>query len=109
MDSTPHSSASWSSFARIVTSRRSWALALAVLLLSLGFMIGVGENDSAGSAQSSVPPDAESARVTELLAQFPGADTAPVLVVVTRSDGAALTATDLDAAQQTVNGIVTLT
>ncbi|MCQ4127488.1 MMPL family transporter [Rhodococcus erythropolis] len=105
MDSTSPSSASWSNFARIVTTRRSWALALAVLLLSLGFMIGVGENDSAGSAQSSVPPDAESARVTELLAQFPGADTAPVLVVVTRGDGAALTATDLDAAQQTVNRV----
>ncbi|MGB6049901.1 MAG: MMPL family transporter, partial [Rhodococcus sp. (in: high G+C Gram-positive bacteria)] len=79
----------WSRFARIVTSRRSWALALAVVVLSLGFMAAVGENESAGQAPSSVPPEAESAQVTDLLAQFPDADTAAALLVLSRSDGAA--------------------
>ena len=93
----------WSRFARIVTSRRSWALALAVVVLSLGFMAAVGENESAGQAPSSVPPEAESAQVTDLLAQFPGADTAAALLVLSRSDGAALSAADLDAGQQALD------
>ncbi len=90
----------WNRFARIVTSRRSWALSLAVVILSLAFMAIVGENDSAGQAPSSVPTSADSAQVTELLAEFPGADTAPVLLVVSRDDGAALTPSDIEAAQQ---------
>ncbi|MGC0364088.1 RND superfamily putative drug exporter [Rhodococcus sp. 27YEA15] len=105
MDSTRRPVVSWSSFARVVTDRRSWALALVVLVLSVAFTIGVGKNDSAGNAPSSVPPDAESARVSELLTEFPGADTAPVLVVVSRIDSAALTPADLEAAQQTVDRV----
>lgn len=93
----------WTRFARIVSSRRSWALSLAVLILSLGFMALVGENDSAGQAPSSVPPAADSAQVTELLTQFPGADTAPVILVVSRDDGAELDSADLDAAQQALD------
>ncbi|MDJ0392537.1 MMPL family transporter [Rhodococcus sp. G-MC3] len=57
----------------------------------------VGENDSAGQAPSSVPPAAESAQVTELLTQFPGSDSQPVLLVVTKDDGSELTPSDLDA------------
>lgn len=90
----------WIRFARIVTSRRSWALALAVLILSLGFTIAVGENESAGQAPSSVPSEAESAQVTSLMAQFPGADTSAALLVVSRDDGDALTDNDLEAAGQ---------
>lgn len=89
----------WTRFARIVSSRRSWALSLAVVIASIGFMAFVGENDSAGQAPSSVPPAAESAQVTELLAQFPGSDTAPVILVVSREDGAELTSENLDAAR----------
>lgn len=90
----------WTRFARIVTSRRSWALSLAVVILSLGFMALVGENDSAGQAPSSVPPSAESAQVTDLLTQFPGAETSAALLVVSRTNGEALTPADLDAATQ---------
>ncbi len=103
MDSSRRDDGFWIGFARIVTSRRSWAVALAVLVLSLGFMALVGENDSAGSAPSSVPPAAESAQVTELLTQFPGADTAPAILVVSRSDGEALSEADLAAAQQALD------
>lgn len=93
----------WNRFARIVTSRRSWALSLAVLVLSLGFMAAVGENDSAGQAPSSVPPSAESAQVTDLLATFPDADTSAALLVVSRDDGGALTPADLDAGEQALD------
>lgn len=89
----------WTRFARIVSSRRSWALSLAVIILSMGFMAFVGENDSAGSAPSSVPPEADSAQVAELLTQFPGADTAPVILVVSRDDDGVLTPSDLTAAR----------
>lgn len=103
MDSSRRDDGFWIGFARIVTSRRSWAVALAVLVLSLGFMALVGENDSAGSAPSSVPPAAESAQVTELLTQFPGADTAPAILVVSRSDGEVLSEADMAAAQQALD------
>ncbi len=93
----------WVRFARIVSSRRSWALSLAVVILSLGLMAAVGENDSAGSAPSSVPPAAESAQVTELLKQFPDADTAAALLVVSRDDGAKLSDSDIDATQQSLD------
>ena len=66
-------------------------------------MAAVGENESAGQAPSSVPPAAESAQVTDLLAQFPDADTAAALLVLSRSDGAALSAADLVAGQQALD------
>ncbi len=93
----------WSRFARIVSSRRSWALSLAVIIASFGFMALVGENESAGQAPSSVPTEADSAQVTELLTQFPGSDTAPVILVVSRDDGDALTPVDLAAGQQSLD------
>ncbi|WP_089243828.1 MMPL family transporter [Rhodococcoides kyotonense] len=68
-------------------------------------MAAVGENDSAGSAPSSVPSSAESTQVTELLAQFPDADTAPVIVVVSRTDGETLTDSDTAAAQQVLDRV----
>ncbi|WP_174565440.1 MMPL family transporter [Rhodococcoides yunnanense] len=63
----------------------------------------VGENESAGQAPSSVPTEADSAQVTELLTQFPGSDTAPVILVVSRDDGDALTPVDLAAGQQSLD------
>lgn len=54
-------------------------------------------NESAGSAPNSLPADAQSAHVDELLAQFPSAGVAPVIAVFTRTDGGRLTATDLEA------------
>ncbi len=93
----------WNRFARIVTSRRSWALPLALVVLSLGFMAAVGENDSAGQAPSSIPPSAESAQVTDLLTTFPDADTAAALLVVSRDDGAQLSPSDLQAGQDALD------
>ncbi|WP_037163691.1 MMPL family transporter [Rhodococcoides fascians] len=71
-----------------------------MIVLSVAFMGLVGENDSAGQAPSSVPPEADSAQVTELLDQFPGSETAPVILVVSRIDDGVLTPADTDAAAQ---------
>ncbi|GGF92798.1 membrane protein [Rhodococcoides trifolii] len=85
----------WDGVAALVTRRRSWAVALAVLVFSAALMGFVGSNDSAGQSPTSLPPSSESAAVQSLLQQFPDSDTAPVILVVTRGDGAELTPTDL--------------
>ncbi|MGU3436141.1 MMPL family transporter [Actinomycetes bacterium M1A6_2h] len=95
-----HETSRWDGVAALVTGRRSWAVALAVLLLSAALMAFVGGNDSAGQSPTSLPPSSESAAVQSILEQFPDSDTAPVILVVTRGDGASLSPSDLaDAAQ----------
>ncbi|CAN5833876.1 MMPL family transporter [soil metagenome] len=58
-----------------------------------------GSDDSAGQSPVSLPSSAESARTAALLAEFPGGDRAPAILVVSRSDGAVLTPADLTAAE----------
>lgn len=78
-----------------LTGRRSWwALLLAVALAAIAFGVGAV---SSTSAPTSLPADADSAKVQQLLKSFPGADLSPAVAVVTRTDGAALTSTDLAA------------
>ena len=90
----------WERIAWLVSTRRSWVLALLVTMVG-GAVLGlVTDNGSAEQAPVVIPANAESARVTELLKQFPGGDQAPVILLVTRSDGAALSADDLAAADQ---------
>jgi putative drug exporter of the RND superfamily len=94
---------SWNRLAALVSSRRSWALALLIAVAS-GLLMGlIGSDASASQSPVSLPTSAESARATELLAGFPGGDRAPAILVVTRTDGAALTPTDRDAAQQAMD------
>lgn len=84
----------WDVIARALTGRRSW-LALVGLLLLSGALLGfVGENESAGQSPNSLPPEADSAQVDELLSQFPNSDVSQAILVVTRDDGRELTATD---------------
>ncbi|WP_280443652.1 MMPL family transporter [Nocardia brasiliensis] len=85
----------WDRFAAVVTAGKSWVLLLALVAVSFGVIGGIGDNDAAGQAPNSLPGSAESARVKELLTQFPDAGTAPAVVVVTRTDGAELRPEDL--------------
>jgi len=83
-----------------MTGRFSWALALAVLIAS-GAVLGLlGSGSSGEQSPVSIPAAAESARADALRAQLPGGDRVPVILVVTRRDGAALTPADVGAIKQ---------
>jgi len=90
----------WDRIGGLVSSRRSWVLALLVAALG-GALLGlIPESASAQQSPVVLPPSAESVRATELIKQFPGGNAAPVLLVISRADGAALSPDDLAAAQQ---------
>ena len=102
----------WDRIGGLVSSRRSWVLALFIAALG-GALLGlIPESASAQQSPVVLPPSAESVRATELIKQFPGGDIAPVLLVISRADGAALSPDDLAAAQQArdrmagVNGVI---
>ncbi|AKK30194.1 membrane protein [Mycobacterium sp. EPa45] len=58
----------------------------------------IGQGSSADQSPVALPTSAESAKAAALLKDFPGGGAAPVILVVSRSDGAALTPADLAAA-----------
>jgi RND superfamily putative drug exporter len=90
----------WERIGALVSGRRSWVLALLIAAIG-GALLGLIPQSGADQASPVVlPQSAESSRVTELLKQFPGGDTAPVLLVITRADGSDLSPEDLAAAQQ---------
>ncbi|OSC28002.1 hypothetical protein B8W69_12300 [Mycobacterium vulneris] len=89
----------WDYLAAAVTRPRSWLLALVTALLGVAFMVLVGGNAAAGQSPQWVPVSAQSAQVEALAKQFPGGDKAPLIVVVSRSDGRVLIAADIAAAQ----------
>lgn len=89
----------WDGVAAAVTGRRSWLYALGALLLGIVFMAAVGANAAAGQAPLSVPTGSDSARVDALARQFPGGDRAPLILVISRADGAPLGPAGLAAAQ----------
>lgn len=89
----------WDRVAAALTGRWSWLLALGAVLLGAGFMAAVGANGAAGQAPLSVPTGSDSARVDAMARQFPGGDRVPLIVVVSRADGAALSPADVSAAQ----------
>ncbi|QUR66830.1 MMPL family transporter [Mycobacterium spongiae] len=92
----------WESLAAAVTDRRSrlrgWGPGLGFVLLATALMVLIGGNADAGQAPQSVPTDSESAKVEALDRQFPGGDQAPLILVVTRTDGATLDRADIQAA-----------
>lgn len=81
-----------------MSTRIAWASALIVLLLSGAAMALLGAGDSASQSPVAVPAAAESARADALRAQFPGGDTAPAIIIVTRTDSGPLTPADIAAA-----------
>ncbi|WP_170944591.1 MMPL family transporter [Rhodococcus sp. 14-2483-1-1] len=66
----------------------------------------VGSNDSAGQSPNSLPTSAESYQVDQLLAEFPDSDTAPVILVLSRTDGTDLTPADIEAAAAAQNRLL---
>ncbi len=99
----------WDALASAVTNRRGWLPGLAAVLLGIGLLVLIGANASAGRAPLSVPSDSDSAKVTALAGQFPGGDRAPLILVISRTDGAALTTADVAAAQAARDRMLTLT
>lgn len=96
-DAAPADRSLWARLAAAVTGRKSWAVALGVLLISSAVMVLVGGNDSAGQSPTGLPPSVDSAQVDALLADFPDAGVAPVVLVASRADGGNLTPADLAA------------
>jgi putative drug exporter of the RND superfamily len=89
----------WERLAAAVTGRRSWLLGLGLVLLGIGFMVLIGGNAAAGQAPQSVPGGSDSAKVGALARQFPAGDQTPLIVVVSRADGAVLDSADVMGAQ----------
>jgi RND superfamily putative drug exporter len=72
------------------------------LLIAVGgavFIALAGPNTGADKPPLQLPPSAESARAAALLATFPGQDRQPAILVVSRHDGARLSAVDMAAAE----------
>ncbi|CAN5446566.1 MMPL family transporter [soil metagenome] len=88
----------WNRLATLVTAPRSWILAVLIALAAGALLALSGSDDSASQSPVSLPPSAEAARVAALLAEFPGGDQAPAILVISRTDGAVLTPGDLAAA-----------
>ena len=80
--------------------RLSWLFALIIIVASGALMGLVGSDDSAEQSPVPVPAGAESTRADAARTEFPGGDRVPAILVVSRADGAALTAADLEAADQ---------
>ena len=89
----------WDRIGELLSVRFSWVIALLVVLMGVGLMGALGENGSADKSPVSLPPGAESAKAAALLKDFPGGGQAPVILVVTRSDGGELSPADLAAAE----------
>lgn len=71
------------------------------LLIAVGggvFIALAGANAGADKPPLQLPPSAESARAAALLAAFPGQDQQPAILVISRHDGARLSASDMAAA-----------
>ena len=75
----------------------SWVAAVLVIVASGALLALVGSGDSASQSPEPVPASAASARADATRTQFPGGDTVPAILVVTRPDGSALTPADVAA------------
>ncbi|MDY6999216.1 MAG: MMPL family transporter, partial [Actinomycetota bacterium] len=82
-----------------MSRRLSWLTALLILVAS-GAAIGLLGGGDSGASPVAVPAAAESARADAARSAFPGADRAPVILVITRDDGAPLSPADLQAVDQ---------
>jgi putative drug exporter of the RND superfamily len=83
-----------------MSRRLSWIVAVLVVVISGVLMALVGSDDSSARSPVPVPDNAESARADALRSQFPGGDSVPAIVVITRDDGAPLRPADVDAVKR---------
>jgi RND superfamily putative drug exporter len=90
----------WERLSAIVTGRRSWLLALMIVVVSTAVMALSGGNSSTSQSPISVPSGSDSAKAATTLNQFPGGDRVSAILVITRSDGSPLRSADLIAAEQ---------
>lgn len=99
----------WDRIGELVTSRPSWLLAVIVAVIGGALMGAIGQSNSADQSPVSLPAGAESAKAAALLKEFPGGQSAPVILVVTRPDGGSLTPADLVAAEAARGRMVAVT
>ncbi len=90
----------WERLSAAVAGRRSWLIAVALVVLSGALMAVSGSNGAASQSPSLVPDSSDSARAAAALRQFPGGDTASAILVVVRADGSDLSSADLAATEQ---------
>ncbi len=89
----------WDRISSVVTHRRSWLVAVAILVASAALMLG-GHDSAATASPTLLPESSESAAAAAALREFPGGDRAAAILVVTRDDGSPLTDPDLAAVEQ---------
>lgn len=87
----------WFAVARLV-SRRASAFLLLLTLIVVGAVLAMGSPESGTASPNTLPANAESAQVDELLRTFPDSGIVPAIAVFSRADGQALTGEDLAAA-----------
>jgi len=85
-----------------LTSRRGAWLSLGGVLVVVAALFGLLSGAEAPSHGAAAPPESESARVSELLDEFPNADQQSVMVVASRTDGADLSRADVEALRATL-------
>ncbi|MEU0494555.1 MMPL family transporter [Mycobacterium sp. NPDC006124] len=83
-----------------MSGRRSWIVTLLITVAAGLLMALTGADDGSTKSPVPVPASAESARAASLAKDFPAGDQAPVLLVVSRADGAALSPADLASARE---------
>jgi len=96
----------WDRYATIISGRRSWIVALLIAVAAGALMALAGTNDGSTKSPVPVPASAESARAAALAKDFPTGDEAPVLLVASRTDGAALSPADLAAARDALQRVL---
>ncbi|OBA79953.1 hypothetical protein A9W99_17690 [Mycobacterium sp. 1164966.3] len=99
----------WDRLAAAVTGRRSWLWALGAVLLASVLMVLIGGNAAAGQPPPELPADSDAAKVDSLVRQFPDGDQAPLIAVVTRTDGTVLNSADVTAVERARNRMQALT
>ena len=93
----------------VVTGRRTAWITLLVCLVALGLTFAlIPRPVSSATSTGGLPASADSQRVSDLLAQFPTANTAQAIVVWNRVDGHRLTSADRTAINRQVSGLASL-
>ena len=88
----------WDRIGAAVTHRRSWMVALLIVVASGALMAIAGSNADADKPPTQLPSSAESAKAAELVKSLPGGERIPAVLVVSRRDDSSLAAGDISAA-----------